>query len=634
MSDSIIGSAISGLRAAQLGLSTTGHNISNAATPGYSRQEIVQSANAPRYSGSGYIGQGVSVTTIRRNYDDMVGTQLRYVQSQSSLYDTHFAQLKQIDDLLADAKVGISPSIDTFFAAAHDVASHPSDTASRQSMISASQSLITRMRDIDSRLADARSNVNGRIQATVGLVNSYSTQIASLNEQIALATNRGDSGQTPNDLLDQRDNLVNELAKEVGVSVVKQGNNGINVYLGNGQAIVAGERSYRLVATAGDYDPREIEVGLETGAAVVKMHSKDFVGGNLAAYFSFRDSGLATAQNSLGRIATSITQTVNEQHRLGQDLNGAMGADYFGISQPVALASKLNTGSAALTVNVSDANQLMASDYRLGFDGTNYQLTRLSDNNLQTLAGLPANIDGLDIQVSSGTIAAGDTFEIRPTRHASAGMNLQITDTAKIAAAAPILANASSSNRGSASVSAGEVVGSAPDPNLQQPVTITFTSATTFDVVGTGTGNPTGLTYTPGATIGFNGWTINLEGAPLGGDRFTVAANSGGVGDNRNILKLAAVQTKPNMDGGLTTFQGAYAQLVSQIGNQTHELKVGSEAQANLYDLTFQTQQATSGVNLDEEAAKLLRYQQAYQAAGKVISVAQNLFDEILNILR
>lgn len=634
MSDSIIGSAISGLRAAQLGLSTTGHNISNAATPGYSRQDIIQTANAPRFSGSGFIGQGVNVATIRRNYSDMVGTQLRYTQSQSSLYDTQYAQLKQIDDLLADPKVGISPSIDSFFAAAHDVASNPSDIASRQSMISASQALVTRTRDIDLRLEDARNGVNGSIRSTVGLINTYSGQIAKLNEQIALATGHGDGSQAPNDLLDQRDNLINELAKEVGISVVKQDNNRINVYLGNGQAVVAGELSYRLVATPGAYDPREIDVGLETGAAVIKMQSKDFSSGNLAGYFSFRDGPLAAAQNALGRIAMGVAETVNTQHRLGQDRYGAMGADYFSVSQPVTLASKFNSGTATVAAEVSDVSELVASDYRLGFDGSNYQLTRLSDNSVRTLAALPADIDGLTIQLSSGAAIAGDTFEIRPNRHASSSINLQILDPAKIAAAAPILATASSANRGYAMVSTGEVVGPTPDPNLRQPVTITFTSATTFDIAGTGTGNPTGVTYTPGSNINFNGWSIKLDGAAASGDQFTVGPNTGGVGDNRNMLKLAAIQTTPNLDGGLTTLQGAYAQLVSQIGNQTREVKVGSEAQANLYDLTFQTQQATSGVNLDEEAAKLLRYQQAYQAASKMISVAQQLFDEILNIAR
>jgi flagellar hook-associated protein 1 len=634
MSDSIIGAGISGLRAAQLGLATTGHNISNAATPGYSRQEIVQAASTPRFSGSGYIGQGVDVTGIQRNYDHLIGAQLRHVQSQSSFYDTHLTQLKQIDDLLADPKVGLSPAIDSFFAAAHDVASRPAETANRQTMISAGQSLVTRFRDLDGRLADARSDVNARIQSSVGVINTYSQQIAKLNEQIALATSRADHAQAPNDLLDKRDNLIQELAKEVGVSVVNQGNNGVNVYLGNGQAIIVGERQHRLVATASHYDSREMEVGLETGSAVVAMQSKDLSGGKLAAYFSFRDGGLAAAQNSLGRIATSIAQIINGQHRLGQDRNGAMGTDYFSVGVPVTLASKLNTGTAAVVAGVSDTSQLVASDYRLSYDGANFQVTRLSDNNVQSFAGLPVSIDGVNIQLSSGALAAGDTFEIRPSRQAGADIALKFTDPAKIAAAAPILASASGANRGSGAISAGEVLGPTADVNLQQPVTITFTSASTFDVVGTGTGNPVGIAYTPGTTVSFNGWSIKLDGTPAAGDRFNVGPNTGGVGDNRNILKLAAIQTQPSLDGGRTTFQSAYAQLISQVGNETQEVKVSAEAQANLYDLTLQSQQATSGVNLDEEAAKLLRYQQAYQAASKVISVAQRLFDEILNIAR
>jgi flagellar hook-associated protein 1 FlgK len=230
-------------------------------------------------------------------------------------------------------------------------------------------------------------------------------------------------------------------------------------------------------------------------------------------------------------------------------------------------------------------------------------------------------------------MAAGDSFLIRPTVDGAKAFGVAISDTSLIAAAAPIRTAAISANSGTGSITAGSV--NAPPPpnaNLQQPVTITFTSATTFDVSGTGTGNPTGLTYTPGATIGYNGWSAQIAGAPASGDSFTVAPNTGGVGDNRNALLLGALQTSNTLAGGTTTYQGGYSQLVSSVGNKTNELNVSSTASGNLLTSMVQAQQSISGVNLDEEATNLLRYQQAYQAAGKVMQIASQLFNTLLTL--
>jgi flagellar hook-associated protein 1 len=632
MGDSIIASALSGLKAAQLGLATTGHNISNASTPGYSRQETLQAANPSRFTGAGYLGQGVSVATVRRNYSEVLDAQLRNTQAQSSQFDAHYEALKQIDDLLADPQVGLSPALEAFFGATHDLAARPADIASRQSMLEAGQSLVARMRSIDGRLLDARADMTARIRSSVGAINSYANQIFNLNNQIVLAGNRG-ANSPPNDLLDQRDQLLRQLSKEVNISVVKQGSGAVQVFMGSGQALVTQERAYVLTTSPSPFDASEVQVGLDTGASVVTLRPADLGGGALAAYFAFRDGSLASAQSSLGRLALALGDGVNSQHRLGQDRNGVPGGDFFSVAAPTVLGSSANVGSASLSVDIADFGQLVPSDYQLRFDGVNYDVMRLSDGSSRSFGALPISMDGLDIQSTAGAMAAGDTFEIRPMRHAATSITALLRDPAKIAAGAPIIAASANTNHGAASVSMGEVSGGA-NPNLLAPVTINFTSPTTFNVTGTGTGNPTGLTYTPGAAIAFNGWSITIDGAAAVGDRFTVGPNLNGVGDNRNALKLAQLQTAPMLDAGHTTLQQAYAQLVSHIGNATREQRVGSESQANLLQLTTQTQQAAAGVNLDEEAVNLMRYQQAYQAAGKVIGVAQRLFEDILSIGR
>ena len=631
MSNVMIGTAISGLNAAQLGLATASHNISNAATPGYNRQETVQSANTPQAIGVGYIGQGVNVASVRRVYDDFLETQIRYVQTQSSEYDTHYTQIKRINDLLADPESGLTPALEAFFSAMQDVANRPGDAAARQGLLSASQTLGGRFQDLDRQLTDARDAANEQIRSSVVYINTLGTQIAQLNQQIALATN-GSGQQLPNDLLDRRDALIRDLSKETNTTVVKQTDGSVSVFIGSGQSLVTGERTFQLVAIANALDSRDAGIGIQTGSSIMKLRSADLSGGNLAGYLTFRDESVVTAQNSLGRIARVLADQINTQHRLGQDRNGVLGGDFFALAPPVAASNTGNSGSAVLAATISDATQLTGSDYRVQFDGANYDITRLSDNTTQSFAGLPQTIDGVTIQLSSGVPASNDTFLIQPTRTAAMDLRVLINDTNKIVAAAPILAGASVANLGSGRISLGEVITSPPNPNLQQPVTITFTSATTYSVTGTGTGNPVGLAYTSGQTISYNGWQLTLDGNPALGDAFSVQANVGGVGDNRNALKLAQLQTQPIVANGTTTLQGAFAQLVSGVGNKTRELEVSSRAQANLVELTEQAKQSLSGVNLDEEAAKLIRYQQAYQAAGKVIAIAGTLFDTILGL--
>ncbi|MCL5060386.1 MAG: flagellar hook-associated protein FlgK, partial [Candidatus Thermoplasmatota archaeon] len=290
---------------------------------------------------------------------------------------------------------------------------------------------------------------------------------------------------------------------------------------------------------------------------------------------------------------------------------------------------------AVVTASIGDANALTTSDYRLRYDGANYTLTRLSDNTATTFSALPQTVDGVELSLLSGAPNPGDSFLVRPTVNGASGFDVAIGDPRLIAAAAPIRTAATTGNTGSGVISAGSVnTPPPPDARSMHSTTITFTSATTFDVTGTGTGNPTGVTYTPGETITYNGWSTAISGAPAPGDSFTVDANTGGVGDNRNALLLGALQTANTLNGGTATYQGAYSQMVGQIGNKTRELEVtGSAAGKLLSEATFSLQNE-SGVNLDEEAANLLRYQQAYQAAGKVMQIASEMFDTLLSLGR
>ena len=634
MTASIYGIGTGALGNAQAGVLTAGHNIANANTPGFSRQTVEQKTNEAFFTGAGFIGTGASVSTIRRIYDGFLVDQVRQSNSDATSQSAYLAQMKQIDNLLGDPSAGLSPALGGFFRSMQAVSAQPADMSARQALVSSAQALSARFRSFDAQLSSLREAANRNIQASVGRINSMTQQIAVFNDRISRLAGTGTASQQPNDLLDQRDALVVDLNKEIGASVVRASDGSYSVFLSSGQPIVLGNNAYALKAVADAEDASDAQVSVAMGTGQLRLRADDLSGGKLGGYLSFRREGLTDAQNALGRIAMAVAASVNDQHRLGQDLNGNPGKDVFTIGNPAVIANANNTGTAVVSASVADYSALEASDYRIAYDGTNYTVTRLSDNTVGLPGSLPQTVDGVLISIT-GSPSAGDRFLIQSVRAGARDLDVALTNLRSIAAAAPMRTAAGLNNAGTGAVDAGEVDMPSPptaslNANLQNPVTITFASSTTFDVSGAGTGDPSGVAFSPGASISYNGWTIRINGQPAAGDTFTVGPNTGGSGDNRNAQLLAGLQIA-NLVGG-TTFNGAYGQLVSQVGNKASELQITSDAQASLAAAAEKAQNAVSGVNLDEEASNLIRYQQAYQAAGKVISIANTLFDTILNL--
>ena len=633
MSSGIYNIGITGLNAAQAGLLTTGHNITNANTAGYHRQTIQQSAATPLLTGSGFLGQGVQVDTVLRSYSQFLDSQLGQSQAQASFFSTYHTQLSQIDNVVADTSAGVSPALQEFFAAAHAVATNPADVPSRQSLVSAGAALTSRFNSLASRFDELRSGINSQLTSTVGEINSYAQQLGALNGRIILA--QQNPNQPPNDLFDQRDAVVAKLNELVGATATPQSDGSINVFIGNGQNLVVGRQVMTLAVAPAVDDPQRLEIGYNVGGSTVLLNQTNLQSGVIGGLLAFRANDLDAAQNALGRVAVGLAQTFNDQHRLGQDLNGALGGNFFAAPSPVVIAQSTNAPGSTVTASIASAGALTTSDYRLSYNAGVYSVTRLSDNTVTNFAGLPQTVDGVTITLSAGALSNGDSFLIEPTRNAARAIGMAITDAAKVAAAAPIRTLAAGANTGSGTVAAGTV--NAPPPpnaNLQNAVTVTFTGAGTFNVTGAGTGNPVGVAYTAGGNVTYNGWTIQINGSPAAGDVFTVSTNSGGVADGRNALLLTGLQTQNSLAAGTTTLQGAYSQMVSMIGTKTQQIDVASHAQNTLVDQATQAQQSLSGVNLDEEAANLLRYQQAYQASGKVIQIASTLFQTILDLGR
>lgn len=634
----ILDIGVSGLSSAMANLQTTSHNISNVNTPGYIRQQVLQTTNLAHSSGAGFIGQGVQVSTVQRIYNQFLVSQSLQAQTKSSQLDTYLTQISQVNNLLADTSAGLSPALQNFFGSMHDLANNPASVPSRQSLLSASEALVTSFQVLDQNLSASRDGINSQIQASVTKINSLAKNIANLNHSITVAEGTA-GGQPPNDLLDQRDAMVSELGKLVNTSFVKQSNGNYNVFIGNGQPLVVGAETMTLKAITSPDDPLEVTIGFVAGNNTVLIPEEQLQsGGSLGGLLAYRNETLDSVQNSLGLIAIGLAQTLNDQHQLGQDLNGDLGGDLFNVPSPRVISVTGNAPASNITMDISDVTALTTSDYSFAYDGTNYSLTRLSDNTSVTTTVLPTGVAPLTldgVRVTGAVINANESFIIQPTRDAAKNISVAISDTAKLAAAAPIKTNFSLSNIGSGDISAGTVNPLPIDANLQQPLTITFHTPADgqFDVAGIGVGLPAAnQIYTEGADITFNGLTVQISGTPGAGDVFTIGPNNNGNSDSSNSLLMAGLQTQNILAGGTATYQSTYAQLVSLVGNQTSELIVTSEVQANLLAQANESLQSLSGVNLDEEAANLIRYQQAFQASSKVIEISSTLFDTLLNI--
>ncbi|MDD5335597.1 MAG: flagellar hook-associated protein FlgK [Rhodoferax sp.] len=661
MSFNMFYTGLSGLNVAQAALVTTGHNTANVNTPGYSRQSAqIASAGGIYAPGVGYLGTGAKSTDVTRSYDRFLTTQLNQAQSSSQSLSTEFAQISQIDNLLANQSAGLAPLMQAFFAGVQAVANTPADPAARQQLIGSAQAMTNQFRANSQYLSGLNGNVNDQIAGGIGLINTYAEQIADLNKQIAMVDN-ADGSQAPNDLLDQRDQLVSDLSKLVGTKVVVQDGGQYSVYIGSGQTLVLGGKASTLKAVASAADPAQTGVAL-VGASgrAVEMHDNVLVGGSLGGLLQFRNETLRGAQNSLGRIAIALSDTFNAQQKLGVDLNGVMGQDFFSQAAPVLIANGNNKGDLNLTPSFADSGQLTSSDYTLHVEADlSYTLTRLSDKQQIALpAGFPSGssnsvtFDGLTLSLVGGSASAGDSFLIQPTSAGAREFDVRVSDPSKLAAAAPVVTGKAVKNLGNAQISGGTVDASYLATPLAANLTLTYDSAsntlsgfppaaTVKVTLANGTpaagspyapGSPVG--YSAGASISVDGITFNISGKPANGDSFTVGKNSAGLSDGRNALLLAGLQNKKTIGDHASSFNDAYAQLVSTVGNKARQIQISNTAQTSLTTQIRAAQQSVSGVNQDEETANLLMYQQMYQANAKVIQTASTLFDAIMGISR
>lgn len=677
----LISIGLSGLNASQAALAVTSNNIANAATSGYSRQQTVQSAGSMQNIGVGFIGTGTTLSDVRRIYNGYLDNQLQTATSLNTDAVAFQNQITSVDKLLADRDTGISSVLTAFFSALQTASASPSDVASRQLLLTQAQTLSNRFNAISSQMSQQNDSINSQLDTLSGQVNKLTANIAEYNKQIVQLSA---SGNTPNNLIDARNDAVRSLNELVGVTVQERDGN-LDVYLGTGQSLVTGNQANTLSVgpSATDKSQYSLSINYQTFSSDV---TSVVSGGQIGGLLRYRSDVLAPSINELGRVALVVADSINSQLGQGLDANAQFGSALFSsinsataISQRSLAASGNSAGSGNLDVTIANSGALTTYDYEVKFTSDKNYTVRRSDGTDMGSYALDQTptpvIDGFSLSLKGGNLAAGDSFKVIPTRAAAGSISTVLTDANKLAFAGPISAAAGTGNSGTGSISQptlGErldIYGGASQAQLQEaikhsmPVRVVLAEASggtqgykLFDAngkdIGSGTivpGQENKLSINvpmrdaSGAPIldgSGNPRTFKVEtsisGNPAGNDSFTLSFNAAGKSDNRNAKSLLALQTQATVGTGAgagTSFTSAYASLVERVGAKAAQAKIDTTASGAVLASAKGSRAAVSGVNLDDEAASLVKFQHYYTASSQIIKTAQETFSTLINAL-
>ena len=628
------------LMANQIALQTAGNNIANVNTPGYTRQSAVMETVAGQFSGSGYIGKGVEVTTIERIYSEFLTQQSALAGATSSGDTARAKKLSQLETLFQGGTNGVGAAVSDMLNAFSDVASSPTDLTARTVALTRISETAQRIGNTSASMDDLQQSLTQELKNKINSINSLATGIAAVNEKIARAQG---NGQTPNDLLDQRDQLVRELNKHIQTSSIPAADGTVGIFIGGSQALVLGNTTASLSLTKDDFGVLNSKLALTRSGQTLALNENTLGGGEVPGLLRFQNKDMVEARNLLGRYTVAVTTSMNDQHKLGLDLDGNVGGNLFtqvdigatgNIREPQAPAT-LNTGNATLALTASDITKFAASDYDINFTtAATGSITRRSDGVVTAFGAVPITIDGMTLSVTAGAANPGDRFLLRPFSSSASNISAEFSSPRALAVASPVTGKMGSNNTGSLQLTA---LTARTNPPTNVPVTITFTgvpssnSYTRSDAAGT-------FSYTSGqaiegsvpATAPLSQWSLTLQGSPKAGDTFLVGAQPAAFRNLNagNASAMMALRDVATFDGAALT--DGYAGLISQIGIRTQSANYAADVSSAIADGLERNRTGVAGVNLDEEAAKLLQYQQAYQASAKVIQIAQGIFDTLI----
>ncbi|MDA8447251.1 flagellar hook-associated protein FlgK [Paracidovorax valerianellae] len=631
------------LLANQVALQTAGHNIANVNTAGYSRQTLSLQTVQGQFTGGGYIGQGVDVQTILRNHNELLTRQAAAANSTQAADLTRGERLSQMQDVFSGGTSGLGASITDMLNALSDVVAAPTDITARTVVLTRMDETAGRMRSAADRLSEIQYTVTEQLNSNVNAINSLASRMAGVNEQIARATG---NGQSPNDLLDQRDQIIRELNQYVQTTQVQADDGTVGLFVAGSQPLVLGSTATQLSVGEATAFPGSGQTKLffnRPGVAPVELDENMLGGGEVSGLLRFNNTDLAEGANLLGRMAQAIGMTMNAQHKQGLTLDGQPGKDLFSVPASMPGYTK---GSAVGNVSFTDATKFAASDYEVRFTTPPAgQVVRMSDGkataftDLTDLAG--KQIDGLNFNMTTAG-GTGERVLFKPFSTAAANIQAKVLSPRDLAVASPVNASMGKTNGGSMQLTGVQATSTGfTAPPIPTGVSLSFAAGppTTYTVTGSTTppSGTAGLAYTPGQPIKIDGWELTLKGTPNTGDTVTVGnALDPQYGDafTRNAGNATAMNALRDVKMfDESTMSDGYAGLMAQVGTRTQSALNSAKLSTTIAGNLEKDRTAVSGVNLDEEAAKLIQYQQAYQASAKVLQIAQSIFDSLIQTM-
>ena len=621
------------MNAAYAQLLTTSNNISNANTPGYSRQEAKLATSEGQFSGSGFFGRGVTVQTVQRASNLFLSAQAATARSIASDDASLSDLLGQLQKVFGSGAAGLGAATANLFNSFAELAAAPADLSARQAVLSRLEDFASLTRSNADSLSSLQAGVNQDLHNTVADVNTKLASLANLNPRIAEAYA---TGQTPNDLLDQRDALMGSLSDSMALSSIIGPDGSVSLFTVAGHNLVLGNTSNPLLAQTDGTDPERVGISIKAGTNVLQLSPQDIGGGSMSGLLNFQNGALVDARSRLGQMVSGLTLALNQQQSRGIDLAGQPGSPLFKLDPPLALPAQSNLRSGGVlvsstTLTITDPAALQASEYSLVADPANpgnYELTRLSDGQVTSNLANGAVVDGFSFNIDM-PLGAGDRFLLKPVSASFNGIDVAIANPRGLAAASPVTAVAAAANTGTANI--GSLHVSAAPTLPYAPLSLQFTSGSgdwqmldaSAAILATGKLTTSGL-------VSFNGLDLALKGGPALGDKFSLLPIAFASSNNGNALSIDDM-ANAHLTNGVTATD-AYAQILSAVGVSAQSGQTKASTSAKVSAAANTALQGDIGVNLDEEAARLMQYQQSYQAAAKLLQTAQNLLDTLIQM--
>ncbi|MEC4889500.1 MAG: flagellar hook-associated protein FlgK [Nitrospira sp.] len=654
--------ARSALNTSQQAMAVTGHNVANVNTPGYTRQEAVLAERSPISGQPGMMGTGVQATSIRRNINTFVNQQITTSQQTLGRLTLSRDELFRLQSIFGDSNdQGISARLNDFYQGLQDVSTSPNDLAARSVLLAKSSQLAAALNQTASDLTTTRQSLNLQVTQTVTEINSYTKQIAELNGQITSAELMG---QNANDLRDQRDLALNELAKRIDVTTAETSTGGLTVFAARGQILVDNTTQRDLTTVTSAENGGMVEIGYAMGGSRTIRIDQYISNGSLRSLLDLRDTTIPDLQARFDRLAATLSNAVNQIHRQGFGLDGSTGQDFFSPLSVTTEASADNQGTGTIGSGAITANSLLTfHDYEIQFSSS----SAYSIVDTTTGATIKGNYTGTAITApSSGSplnIVTGTNDTLTVTVDGGAAVGVTLTGGAYSSGAALAQEMQAKINAAGLSVSVtydtttSRFVITSNNTTASSAVNVTGGTARASLGLTGGTSTAASGTYSSPMTVNFDGLSVTVSGAPAANDVFrvnsyentardisvalttpaSVAASStrtGVPGNNDTMLQLVAIQGQSFSSLGNITLQDSYRNAAANIGvlAQTADRDLG--AQEILRDQLDGFRAQVSGVSIDEELVNMIKFQRGFEAASRLIKITDEMYDTLLSLKR